>query len=130
MSERNDSNPFTQNLPLPRPERRRRAREIRKKLQTMDERQVLVKEGLSSLAYQTGLASLTRLMEQDVDRVCGVKGVSAQSVWPSIAHSLWPRTNRNFVIFDSIRKHPAHQFACVAAWRPGCGCWNRRWACG
>lgn len=74
MSERNDSNPFTQNLPLPRPERRRRAREIRKKLQTMDERQVLVKEGLSSLAYQTGLASLTRLMEQDVDRVCGVKG--------------------------------------------------------
>lgn len=72
MSKRNGSNLFTQNLP--RLERRRRAREARKKLQSPDERQLLVKEGLSSLAHQTGLASLMRLMEQDADRVCGVKG--------------------------------------------------------
>jgi hypothetical protein len=74
MSEKNVSNPFGQTLPLSRPERRRLAREARKKLQSPDERQLLVKEGLSSLAHQAGLAALMRLMEQDVDQACGVKG--------------------------------------------------------
>ena len=74
MSEKNVSNPFTQTLPLSRPERRRRAREARKRLKSPDERKLLVKEGLSSLAHQAGLAALMRLMEQDVDRTCGVKG--------------------------------------------------------
>lgn len=59
---------------LPRPDRRRRAREIRKGLADQDSRQVLVKEGLSALNQLAGLVALMKLMEEDIDLVCGVRG--------------------------------------------------------
>ena len=59
---------------LPRPERRRTAREIRKGLGGQDLRQVLVGEGLSALNQLTGLMALMKLMEEDIDLACGVRG--------------------------------------------------------
>lgn len=58
---------------LPRAERRRRAREARKKLQAVELRQLLKEEGLTALAHQAGLVALMRLMEEDINRACGVK---------------------------------------------------------
>lgn len=61
-------------ITLPRPERRRRAREIKKGLRTQEQRQILLEEGLSVLAQQAGLAALTQLMEEDANNACGVGG--------------------------------------------------------
>lgn len=59
---------------LPRAERRRRAREARRKLEATELRQLLVDEGLTALAHQTGLEALATMMEEDIDRACGVRG--------------------------------------------------------
>lgn len=58
---------------LPRSERRRIAREARKKLPVAELRQLLLDDGLTALAYQAGLAALVQLMEEDINQACGVR---------------------------------------------------------
>lgn len=60
--------------PLSRAERRRELRAIRHRARALDLESILKLEGLSALAHQAGMAALTRLMEQEIDRHCGVKG--------------------------------------------------------
>ena len=72
MSEINGSNSSTQTLP--RAERRRQARAEMKKLQAADPRDVLEDEGFTALAHQCGLVGLAKMMEEDVNNACGVRG--------------------------------------------------------
>ena len=72
MSEEDHSDPVTKTLS--RPERRRQVRETIKKLQSAEPRDVLTKEGLTAMAQQAGLAVLTQLMQDDINKACGVKG--------------------------------------------------------
>lgn len=60
--------------PLSRAERRRKLREIRQSAQALDQGRLLKEEGLSALAHQVGLAALMKLMEDEIDRHCGVRG--------------------------------------------------------
>src|ERR1039458_5379158 len=72
MSKGSNSNPLFQNLP--RAERRRRARDEMKKLRSADPRELLADEGLTALAHQVGLEALERMMDEDVNKACGVGG--------------------------------------------------------
>lgn len=67
-------NSIQQVINLPRPERRRRNRELKKGLGAQEQREILLKEGLSVLAQQAGLTALMQLMEEDVNNACGVGG--------------------------------------------------------
>ncbi|MFN8612924.1 MAG: transposase [Vulcanimicrobiota bacterium] len=60
--------------PLSRAERRRELRAIRQRAQCLDLESILRKEGLSALAHQAGMAALMKLMEDEIDRHCGVRG--------------------------------------------------------
>ena len=60
--------------PLSRAERRRELRAIRQRALDLDLESILKKEGLSALAYQAGMAALMKLMEDEIDCHCGVKG--------------------------------------------------------
>jgi transposase-like protein len=72
MSENDHSNPVVKNLS--RQARRQEVRKTLKQLQSAEAREVLTKEGFTALAQQTGLETLNRLMQEDVNTACGVRG--------------------------------------------------------